>query len=89
MEKRENPSVPDSDEKEFTEEYYFSLMRNGLNKKTVREEVVPPSAADSAGPGTGFKPDSNAGFSNKNSAVEMVKEAFWGNIVYQEKADTN
>lgn len=89
LEKRENPSVPDSDEKEFTEEYYFSLMRNGLNKKTVREEVVPPSATDPAGPGTGFKPDSNAGFSNKNSAVEMVKEAFWGNIVYQEKADTN
>ena len=89
LEKRENPSVPDSDEKEFTEEYYFSLMRNGLNKKTVREEVVPPSATDPAGPGTGFKPDSNTGFSNKNSAVEMVKEAFWGNIVYQEKADTN
>ena len=60
-----------------------------MNKKTVREEVVPPSATDPAGPGTGFKPDSNAGFSNKNSAVEMVKEAFWGNIVYQEKADTN
>lgn len=91
LENRENMPAQDSDEREFTEEDYFSLMRNGLNKKPLRDNGIPASGSvpDSAGEDAGLKTGGNARVPNKNSAVEMVKEAFWGNIVYQEKPETN